>query len=111
MSEGATAPRIAAPLKVRLLSLILIILTLLPLVVFATDAPNRAFVRAARQAALARAGVTARDEDPALRLERSRVARASRHPTLGSALIAMLVQLFWVCVVAWVGRRVFSLRL
>jgi hypothetical protein len=109
VTEATAPPRRAHPLRHWLLAIIVTVLTILPLLVFATDLPNRAPVRAAREAALARAGV--KPLDPAVREERSRKNRASRHPTLGNAVLAMLVQLFWVCIVAWVGRRGFGLRL
>ena len=111
MTEAVPAPRRAAPLSSRLLAAIIVILTCLPLLVFATDAPTRAPVRAARDIALARAGVPNREDDPSVREERGRRNRASRHPTLASAALAMFVQLLWVCMAAWVGRRWFGLRL
>jgi len=109
MTGAGAGSRSASPLTTRLLAAILIVLTLLPLLVFATDAPNRAPVRAAREAALARTGAKAEDSDE--REERSREARQRRHPPLWGAVTAMLFQLFWICIIALVGRRGFGLRL
>jgi hypothetical protein len=92
-----------------LLSIILIIVTILPLIIFATDFTNRAPVRTARTAVGRRAG--APQETQTLRLERRRVERAKRRPTFGGAAIGLVVSLFWIGAAGVVGRRLFRLRL
>jgi hypothetical protein len=95
--------------KAKLLSIILIVLTILPLLIFATDFTSRAPLRTARAAAGRRAGLT--QESQQVRFERRREERAKRRPTFGGAVIGLVVSLFWIGAVGIVGRRVFNLRL
>jgi hypothetical protein len=99
------------PAMTKLLAIGLVILTVLPLVIFATDLPNRAFMRAARQGAQQRAGVRHADENPELRRQRVRELRARIHVEPVRAAFAIVFQLVMLTIIAVLGRRLFSLRL
>jgi hypothetical protein len=109
MTASTATPRETSKLLSRLLGFALVTCTVLPLVVFATDATNSRPARAARATALKRAGVTQLDDST--RSQRARASRARRHPGIGRVTGAMLLELFWIVVVAAAGRRLFSLRL
>jgi hypothetical protein len=109
MTAAATAPRDTSRLLSRLLAFALVAVTILPLVIFATDATNGRLAREARSAALKRAGVTQLDDGT--RNQRARASRARRHPGIGRVTGAMLLELFWIVVIAAAGRRLFALRL
>ena len=94
-----------------LLVLVVATLTVLPVVVFATDLPHRRTVQARREQALERAGVAVRRESEAVRQERRRAGRANAHPTASSFAMSMAIQLVILALFAAVGRRLFALRL
>jgi hypothetical protein len=93
----------------RLLTFALVVCTILPLVIFATDATDSRLVRETRSAALTRAGV--KQLDDSTRNERARASRARRHPGVVRVTESIIVELFWVVVIAAAGRRLFTLRL
>ncbi len=109
-----SAPRREASRRMsNLLALILVVLAVLPIVIFATDATNRGPLLRAGHAGRAVAERRARvaPEDAAARLERRRESRAARHPTLVSVLFGTAVQIFWITAAGVIGRRLFKLRL
>jgi hypothetical protein len=95
----------------KLLAVALVIVTVLPILIFVTDFTNSRALRAARQNATQRAGVTLRTENPDARRERIRVIRAKRHPTVGTMVMSMAFQLVMLAAIAVVGRWMFVLRL
>ena len=109
MTAPTATARETSRLVSRLLGLALVTCAVLPLVIFATDATNSRPVRAARATALKRAGVTQLDDST--RSQRARASRARRHPGIGRVTGSMLLELFWIVVIAAGGRRLFALRL
>ena len=100
-----------APAMTRVLGIALVIVTLLPILIFATDFTNSRTLQTARAHALKRAGVTERAESDSVRRERIRVRRARIHPSAMSFLAAMGFQLVMLTAMAIVGHRLFVLRL
>jgi hypothetical protein len=98
-------------LMTRLLAIALVIVTALPILVFATDFTNSRVLRAARQAAAPRARARPVTETPDARRERIRVRRAGNHPTVPGVAMAIAFQLVMLTAIAVVGRRIFVLRL
>jgi len=109
MTTAARTARI--PAMTKLLGIGLVILTVLPLVIFATDLPNRVFMRAARQRAQQSAGVRNAEEDREGRRQRIREQRAKIHVTPARVAYAIVFQLVMLTVIAAVGHRLFALRL
>ena len=95
----------------KLLATALVIVTLLPIVVFATDFTNSGAVRATRQTVLKRAAVRGREEAPGVRRERTRMQRAKIHPSVATVLMSVTFQIVMLTAIAVVGRRLFALRL
>jgi hypothetical protein len=87
----------------------LMVFCVLPLLIFATDATSGRAAKAARAEVARRSG--ARPESDSTRRERVRRGRANIHPDVGSIVSGLSLQLFWVAVVAVIGRRIFGLRL
>ncbi len=106
-----TRPPRPKPLLTKLLAVALVIVTLLPLLIFAVDLPHWRSVEAARARALARAGVTERPESEEAFRVRRLVRRATIVPSPGSLAEALATQLGVLIVVGTLGRRVFTLRL
>ena len=95
--------------KMRLLAATVVLLAGLPLLIFATDATQRGPIVTARNAARQRAGLA--EVPDSARRARRRAQRERVRPTLMSAAVGLIVQLFWVAVIAVVGRKFFGLRL
>ncbi|MDQ2668392.1 MAG: hypothetical protein M3Z05_20710 [Gemmatimonadota bacterium] len=108
-----TSARLApgAPFVTELLAIGLVILTIPPLVIFATDLPNRGVMRAARHRAQQASGDRLVDEDREARRQRIREDRSTIHVTVPRVGCAIVFQLVTLTVIAVVGRRVFALRL
>jgi hypothetical protein len=98
-------------MMIKLLAIALVIVTVLPIVIFATDITNSGALRATRQATLQRAGVAAQEENPDTRRERVRARRAQIHQTVATVVMSMTLQLVILTAMALVGRRLFALRL
>ena len=95
----------------KLLAIGLVILAVLPLLVFATDLPNRSFMRNARQRAQQGSGRPAEDANREVRRQRIREQRAKIHVNPLGIATAMLFQLGMLTVIAAIGWRLFALRL
>jgi hypothetical protein len=95
----------------RLLAIALVIVTILPILIFATDFTNSRVLRDARGRALQRAGVSVSPESQDARRERIRTRRASIHPTAWTVAEAMMFQLVMLTAIAVLGKRLFKLRL
>jgi hypothetical protein len=93
----------------RLLAAILIVLTCFPILIFATDATQRGPLVTARNAAFRRARV--RQLPDTERRARQALQRRRIRPTFATAAMGIGVQLFWIVVIAVVGRKWFRLRL
>ncbi|MGH7654134.1 MAG: hypothetical protein ACREN6_05665 [Gemmatimonadaceae bacterium] len=115
MTALEAKPRDMDKLLSRFLVFALVTCTVLPLVIFATDATNSRLVRAARASALKRAAALKRADvkqlDDSVRSERARASRARRHPGVGRVTESLAIELFWIVVIAAAGRRLFTLRL
>ena len=100
------------PFMTKILAIGLVILTVLPLIIFATDLPNRMFMRNARQRAVV-AGVrtSGADENREVRRQRVRQQRSKIHVNPLGIAYAIVFQLAMLAVIAAVGLRLFSLRL
>ena len=108
-----TSARVQArtPAMTKLLAIGLIILAVLPLVIFATDLPNRSFMRAARQRAQQGSGRRNEDENREARRQRIRESRSKIQVSVPRVAYAIVFQLVMLTAIAAVGRRLFSLRL
>jgi hypothetical protein len=95
----------------KLLAIGLVILTVLPLVIFATDLPNRTFMRTARQRAQQGSGAPQEDANREVRRQRVRAQRAKIHVNPLGIASAIVFQLVMLTVIAAVGWRLFALRL
>ena len=95
--------------KSRLLAATVVLLTVLPILIFASDATQRGPLVTARNAAMKRAGVT--QVPDSLRRARRRLQRERIRPTPMTTVFGMTAQLFWVAVIGIVGRKFFKLRL
>ena len=95
----------------RILAVALVIVTVLPILVFATDFTSSRSPQRARQGALERGGVPERRDAPDTRRERIRVRRAMFHPTVATMVTSMGFQLVMITVMGVVGRRLFTLQL
>jgi hypothetical protein len=95
--------------KTRLLAATVVFLTVVPILIFATDATQRGPLVSARNAAIRRAGVI--QVPDSARRARQRTQRDRIRPTLMTAVFGMMRQLFWVAVIGIVGRKYFKLRL
>lgn len=95
----------------KLLAIALVIVTLLPIVIFATDFTNSEVVRASRQAAFKRAGVNVPEDTPEARRARVHDRRAKIQPTVGTVFLSVTIQFVILTAMAVVGRRLFALRL
>lgn len=95
----------------KLLAVGLMILTVLPLLIFATDLPNRGFMRNARQRVQQQAGAPRREVDREVRRQRISEERAKVRVNPGRFSYAIVFQLVMLVALAVVGRRLFSLRL
>jgi hypothetical protein len=109
MSRSVVPTRTSA--MTRLLAIALVIVTLLPILIFATDLTNRRVLQATRERALQRASVRPRPESQDARRGRIRARRASIHPTVPTVAMSMAFQLVMLAVIAVVGKRLFALRL
>jgi len=98
-------------LMTRLLAIALVIVSALPILVFATDFTNSRVLQTARQGAVPRAHARPVTEAPDARRERIRVRRAGIHPTMPSVAMAIAFQLVMLTAIAAVGRWLFVLRL
>jgi hypothetical protein len=108
-SPARTSAR--TPAMTKLLAVGLVILTVLPLLIFATDLPNRSFMRAARQRAQQGSNRPNEDANREVRRERIRKERAKIQVNPARIAYAIVFQLVMLTVIAVVGRRLFSLRL
>jgi hypothetical protein len=110
-ARQSARPPARTPVMTKLLAIGLVILAVLPLVIFATDLPNRSFMRAARQRA--QQGSTRPNEDVNREVRRLRVRaqRAKLHVNPLGVASAIVFQLVMLIVIAGVGRQLFSLRL
>jgi hypothetical protein len=95
--------------KPRLLAATVVFLTVLPILIFATNATQRGPLVTARNAAIKRAGAI--QVPDSLRRERRRLQRQRIRPTPMTAAFGVTVQLFWVAAIGIVGRKFFQLRL
>ena len=95
----------------KLLAIALVVVTLLPIVIFATDFTNSRQLASGRERTLQRAGVKTVPESDSARRGRVRVRRASMHPTGYRVMMSMTFQLVMLIAIATVGRRLFALRL
>lgn len=118
----------------RLLAIALVIVTVLPILIFATDFTNRAPLRAARAAAGRSRGPREMQDARGPGAERAmrehgdgraeqsaatpdgrraqvREQRARRRPTLGRMVQSVAFQLVLLVVIGAAGRRLFALRL
>ncbi len=95
--------------KTRLLAATVVFLALFPIFIFAADATERGPLVTMRNAAMQRAG--ARQMPDSLRRARQRAQRQRIRPTLTTAALGMVLQLFWVVMIGLVGRKYFGLRL
>ena len=95
----------------RLLAIALVIVTVLPILIFATDFTNSRQLQAVREGTLQRAGVRLAPESEDARRERVRVRRASIYPSVSTVAMSMAFQLVMLILIAVVGRRLFALRL
>ena len=93
----------------KVLAGILSFLAVAPILIFATNLTQRRPLTAARNAALARAGV--QQVPDSVRARRQALQRQRLRPTFTSAVLGIALQLLWVVVIGIVGRRVFQLRL
>jgi hypothetical protein len=93
----------------RLLAAILVTMTCLPILIFATNATQRGPLVTARNAAFQRARVQPLPDS--VRRARQASRRRQIRPTFASAVKGMGVQLFGIVVIAVVGRTWFRLRL
>lgn len=110
MMAAMTAPKQSSRMT-RLLAIGLVVVTVLPILIFATDFTNSRALQSARGRALKQAGVRLAPESDDARRERIRVRRASIHPTASTVATSMAFQLVMLIVIAVVGRRLFALRL
>ena len=114
MTAPARTPARASarsPLMTKILAVGLVILTVLPLLVFATDLPNRSFMRNARQRAQQGSRRPTEDANREVRRQRIREQRARIHVEPARVGYAVVFQLLMLTAIAAVGRRLFSLRL
>jgi hypothetical protein len=99
----------------RLLAIALVVVSVLPVLIFATDFTNSSFLRSARQRTRPRAQQAGALRQPAeadsVRREQVRVRRARIHPTALSITTSMTFQMVMLIAIAVVGRRLFALRL
>lgn len=110
MTSPTRAPA-RTPAMTKLLAVGLVILAVLPLLIFATDLPNRSFMRNARQRAQQGSGRPAEDANREVRRERIRERRAKIRVEPARVAYAVAFQLVMLTAIAAVGRRLFSLRL
>jgi hypothetical protein len=101
----------SSPLMTRLLAIALVIVTLLPVLVFATDFTNSRALQSARERTVPRTGIRRDRGSPEARRLSIRARRATIHPTAPSVAMAFGFQLVMLTVLAVVGRRLFALRL
>lgn len=94
-----------------LLAIAMVVVTVLPILIFATDLTNSHALQSFRERTLQRAGVRIAPESQDVRRERNRVRRANMHPTASSVAMSMASYLVVLIVIAVVGRRIFALRL
>ena len=106
VTTASTAP---GRWRTRLLAAILVTLTCFPILIFATNATQRGPLMTARKAALARARV--QEIPDSVRRARQTMQRRQIRPTFKTAMMGLSVQLFWIAMIAVVGRRWFKLRL
>lgn len=99
------------PTRTKLLVIALITVTVLPILIFATDLTNWRVTQSLRERALERSGVTINAQSPDVRSERRRVSRANIHPTALSAVMSITIHLGTLILFAVAGRRLFALRL
>jgi hypothetical protein len=104
----------------RLLTITLLVLTFLPVLVFATNFTESKLVRSARQRVREREGRQVGASSPisrpplisdSARREAVRLRRSVMHPSANSMLRSAGFQLLLLVVIGAVGRRVFALRL
>ena len=95
----------------KLLGVALVIVAVLPLLIFATDFTNSQVLRSARKAATQRSSNRPAEESEDAMRERIRIRRAKMHPVVPSVALAMTFQLVMLSAIAFVGRRLFALRL
>jgi hypothetical protein len=96
----------------RLLAIALVIVTMLPILIFATDFTNSRVLQTAREESLRRAGVTPKRSPEAGQVPKRKQGRRTRpRPTPLTVMTSMASYLVILTLMAIVGRRVFALRL
>lgn len=110
MTTSARMPT-RTPIMTKLLAIGLVILTVLPLLIFATDLTNRNVLRNARHRAQQAAGERRPEENREVRRLRVREMRSKIHVNPLGIATAIVFQLVMLTVIAAVGWRLFSLRL
>ena len=102
---------VAAPAMTRLLAIALVVVTVLPIAVFATDLTNRPVFTGLRERAGQRVNTRRVPEAPEARREQLRVRRARARPTVARVVGSMVLQFAVLLAIAVAGRWLFALRL
>jgi hypothetical protein len=110
MTARAGAP-LAVPPWTRLLAIALVVVTLLPIAVFATDLTNRHIVTSLRDRTRQEANAQRATLPPDIRREQLRARRARQQPSAARFAMSIALQFAMLLVIAVVGRRLFALRL
>jgi hypothetical protein len=110
MNAQVKAPSLPSRIT-RLLAIALVVVTVLPILIFATDFTNSHALQSFRTRTLQRAGVGLTPESQDARRERNRIRRASMYPTASTVATSMAFHLVVLIVIGVAGRRIFALRL
>lgn len=114
MTARRARPYTMSPMT-RLLAVALVIVSVLPVLIFATDFTNSSFLRSVRQRSRQREQQVGTVRSPApndsLRREQVRIRRARIHPTASTFVMSLGFQLVLLIAMGVAGRRIFALRL